>query len=104
LGQLVAQLVDLGSSLPDHHAWPAGVHGHRHLARLALDVDVRDRRVAEPGLEVLPDQLVLFEELGKVAARVVAGAPHLDDPEPESVRMSLLSHVTSLPAGTWSRR
>src|SRR5687768_8460060 len=50
LRQLVAKLVDLRALLPDHHARPAGVNRHHHLARLALDRDVGDGGVTEPRL------------------------------------------------------
>ena len=62
LGQLVAQLVHLGAALADHHARAPGVHRDGDLARPPLDVDLGDRRVAEPRLQVLPDQLVFLEQ------------------------------------------
>src|SRR2546427_7910604 len=40
-------------------------HGDGDLARLALDVHVGDGRVGEPGLQVLADQLVFLQELGR---------------------------------------
>jgi hypothetical protein len=39
--QLVAQLVDLGALLADHHARPGRVHRDHDLLRLALDLDLR---------------------------------------------------------------
>src|SRR5207302_6164863 len=95
LGQLVAQLVHLGAALADNHARAARMPGHRDLARLALDVHVGDGRVAEPGLQVLADQLVFFQELGEVAPGVVPRAPRLDDPEPEPVGMYFLAHLSA---------
>ena len=65
---------------------------HDDLARLALDDDVRDRRVAEARLEVLAQQLVLFEKLRQLATRVVLRAPVLRDAESESDWIDLLSH------------
>src|SRR2546430_15578397 len=65
------------------------------LPRLALDVHVGDRRVREPRLQVLADQLVLLEELREVVARVIARAPLLDDPQAEPVRMRFLAHLSS---------
>src|SRR3989440_12448114 len=96
LGQLVAQLVHLGPALADHHAGTARVHRDRDLPRLALDVNVGDGRMGEPGLQVLPDQVVFLQELGEVVARVIARAPRLDDPEPESIGMRFLAHLSAL--------
>src|SRR2546429_1967694 len=45
-----------------HHAGTARVHRHRDLPRLALDVNVGDGRMGEPGLQVLPDQVVFRSE------------------------------------------
>src|SRR2546427_7274314 len=73
LGQLVAQLVHLRATLADHHAGTARVHRHRDLPRLALDVNVGDGRMGEPGLQVLPDQVVFLQELGEVVTRVEIG-------------------------------
>src|SRR5947208_8813993 len=95
LRQLVAQLVHLGAALADHHARPPRVYRHRDLTRLALDVHVGDGRVAEPGLQVLADQVVFFQELGEVAPGVVSRAPRLDDPEPEPVGMYFLAHLSA---------
>ncbi len=90
--ELVAQLVDFRALLADDDARPAGVQRDDDLPRLALDHDVRDRRVAEARLEILAQQLVLAEQRRQVAARVVARLPILRDAEPESDRMCLLSH------------
>src|SRR5881628_1442641 len=96
LGQLVAQLVHLPAALADHHAGTARVHRDRDLPRLALDVNVGDGRMGEPGLQVLPDQVVFLQELGEVVTRVVARAPRLNDPEPESVGVCFLAHLSVL--------
>jgi hypothetical protein len=89
-----AELVHFRAPLPDHHAGPAGVHRDRHLARAPLDVDLRDRRVAEPGLEVLPDQLVLLEQRGHVLGGEPPRRRLADDAEPEPDRMRLLTHYS----------
>jgi hypothetical protein len=68
LGQLVAQLVHLGPALPDHHTRAPGMHGDGDLAGPAIEVDLRDRGVPEPGLQVLADQLVFLEQRGHVLA------------------------------------
>ena len=61
-------------------------------ANKPLDVDVRNRRVRQPRLQVLADELVFLEQLGEVAARVVPRTPRLHDAETEPVRMCLLTH------------
>src|SRR5256886_10772382 len=97
-GQLVAQPVHLRAALADHHAGTARVHRDRDLPRLALDVNVGDGRMGEPGLQILPDQVVFLQELGEVVTRVVARAPRLDDSEPEPVGVCLLFFLfTCLP-------
>src|SRR5207245_8820634 len=53
-------------------------------------------REGGPGLQVLADQLVFLQELGEVAAREVARAPLLHDPEPEPVGMRFLAHLLAL--------
>ena len=75
--ELVAQLVHLGALLPDDDARTAGVQRHDDLPRLALDHDVRDRRVPEARLQILPQQLVLAQQRRQLAARVVARVPLL---------------------------
>jgi hypothetical protein len=62
------------------------------LARLAIDHDIGDRRVAEPRLEILAQQLVLAQQRRQLAACVVARLPVSGDAEPEPDRMRLLSH------------
>src|SRR5204863_3965457 len=96
LRQLVAQLVDLGAPLPDHHARAPGVDRDGHFPGLALDVHVGDRRVRQSRLQVFADQLVFLEQLGEVVARVIARAPLLDDPQAEPVRMRFLAHLSLL--------
>ncbi len=94
LRQLVTQLVYLGAFLSDDDAWPPGMHGHHDLARLPLNVDVRDRRVPDAGAKIFPQQLVLFQQLREIALRVPARAPLLRDSEPKANRIGLLSHAT----------
>jgi hypothetical protein len=65
---------------------------HHHLARLALDLDVRDRRMSEPRLEILPQQLVFLEQRREFPIRVPARAVELRDSEAKANRMCLLTH------------
>src|SRR6478609_668964 len=102
LRQLVAELVHLGAALADHHARSPGVDRHGHLARLPLDLDLRDRRMAETGHEVLADELILLEEGRHVLRREPARRPGLDDPEAEADRMRLLTHYLPPRAATIS--
>src|SRR5690606_32493040 len=61
-----------------------------------LDLHLGDRRVAETLVQVLPQLLVLHEELRKAPLRIPARLPGADDPEAEPARMCLLSHGYSL--------
>src|SRR5690606_28498736 len=54
--------------------------------------DVGDRRTAQAGLEVLPQQRVFLQQRREVLLREPLRAPLLRDAEPEPDRMSLLSH------------
>ncbi len=92
--ELVTQLVHLGATLPDHHTRPRRVHGDHDLLWLALDLDLGDRRVRETAVQVLPDRLVLGQELPELALGEPTRLPGLDDPEPQPTRMRLLTHLT----------
>jgi len=70
--ELVARLVDFGALLSDDHAWTSGVQRHDDLARLPLDDDVGNGRVAEARLEILAQQLVFTKQRRQLASRVVA--------------------------------
>src|ERR1043166_500392 len=90
--ELVAQLVDFSALLADHHARSARVQRHDDFARLAVDDDVGDRRVAKARLEILSQQLVFSEQRGQLAPGVIARLPILRDAEAEADRMCFLSH------------
>src|SRR5690606_39203625 len=100
VGQLVTQTVDLGALLADHDARARRVDRHHDLLRLALDLDLRDRGPGQPLVEVLPDRLVFLQQLVEVPLSVPARLPRLHDPEPEPVRMRLLSHTYSFRSTT----
>ena len=61
--------------------------------------DLRDGRVTQAGLEVLPDQLVFLQERRHVPGGEPPGRPLLDDAEPEPDRMCLLTHDSALLGG-----
>src|SRR4051812_8174381 len=90
--ELVTQLVDFRALLADHDARTTGVQRHDDLPRLALDHDVRDRRVPETRLEIFAKELVLAQQRRQITARVIARVPVLRDAESEADRMCLLSH------------
>src|SRR3954470_24130568 len=92
VGKLVTQLVDFRALLADHDARTAGVQRDDDLTRLAIDHDVRDRRMAQAALEILRKQFVFTEQARKTAAGVIARLPTLRDAESEADRMCLLSH------------
>src|SRR5687768_9269738 len=101
LRELVAQLVHLRAALPDHHAGPPGMDGDGDLPRPPVDVHLGDRRVAETGLQVLPDQLVLLEQRRHVLRGEPPRLPRLHDAEAEADRMRLLAHQLFSLAATW---
>jgi hypothetical protein len=78
--------------LPDDDARPAGVDRDHHLAWLALDRDVGDRRVTEARLQILPEQLVFTEQLREIAVGVPARSPLLGDAKAKADWIDLLSH------------
>src|SRR5262249_14851212 len=101
LSQLVPQLVHLGAPLANDHTGTAGMHRDGDLTGTAVDINLGDRRMAQTGLQVLPDQLVFLEERRHLLGGVPPGGPLLDDPEPEPDRMGLLPHYSLSLVATW---
>src|SRR5690242_19924179 len=103
--ELVAELVHFGALLPDDDTRTTGVQRHDDLPRLALDHDVRDRRVPEARLEILPQQLVLAQQRRQLTPRVVPRVPLLADAESEADRIGFLSHyrppLSATTISTW---
>src|SRR6266536_3563772 len=97
LVEVGADLVGLGAAAPDDHARPGGVDVHPHPVAGALDLDPGDARVRQAALEVPPDGDVLVQVALVVLVSEPTGFPVRGDPEPEAVRVDLLSHLRGLP-------
>jgi hypothetical protein len=89
---VLADLVDLGALAADHDARAGRPDEHPDLVALALDVDRGDAGAGQPRADVLADPHVLVERVGVVLAGVPDGLPGVDDPQPEPVRVDLVSH------------
>ena len=58
----------------------------------SMSID-RDAGAREPAADVLADPDVLVQLVGVVAAGVPVGLPGVDDPQPEPVRVDLVTHL-----------
>ncbi len=94
---VLADPIDLGALSADHDARASGPDVDPDLVALALDVDARDARAGQAGADVLADPDVLVQMGRVLAARVPVGLPGVDDPQPESVRIDLVTHYSSSP-------
>src|SRR5215467_8968367 len=93
LGDLLAQLLDIGALLADHHARPRRLHGHAALLVRPLDHDLGDRRLLEILHQLLADLHVLVEQLSVlVFAGVPARIPGAVDAEPQADWIDFLTH------------
>src|SRR5262245_27136902 len=103
LGELLhlfGQLVHLLAFASDHQSRARGADRDRHLVAFALDRDLGDPRLIEALLEVALDQEIFLEQLLIVPRREPARIPVLDDSEPETDRVRLLTHAYSFEATT----
>src|SRR5262245_13700716 len=93
LGEVGAQLLDVGALLADHHARTGGVDGDAGALGRTLDDDLGHTRLGQPLAQHLADVDVLVEHLGVFAAfGIPAGVPGAVDAEPEADRIDLLTH------------
>src|SRR5262249_36531251 len=93
LGDLLAQLLDIGALLADHHARPRRLHGDTALLMRPLDHDLRHRGLLEILHQLLADLHVLVEQLPVLGlAGVPARIPGAVDAEPQADRIDLLTH------------
>src|SRR6185503_4632220 len=85
LGEVAAQLLDVGALLADHHARTGGVDGDAGALGRALDDDLGDAGLGEPLPQDLADVDVLMEHLGVFSAfGVPARIPGPVDAEPQA--------------------
>src|ERR1700682_4819843 len=96
LGEVAAQLLDVGALLADHHARTGGVDGHAGALGRTLDDDLGHARLAQPLAQHLADVDVLMEHLGVfVAFGVPPRVPGPVDAEPQADGIDLLTHYLS---------
>src|SRR5213593_2614977 len=89
---LVLELLHLGALAADDDARARRVDRDPGAVGRALDVDPRDPRVVQRGLDEAPDLDVLVEQAGVPLGGEPPRAPRAGGPQPEPDRMGLLSH------------
>ena len=106
LGQLhhrLAQLLDIGALLADHHARTSRVDGDAALLVRALDDDLRDRGLLQHLHEGGADRHILMKQLAVLALlREPARIPGAVDAEAKPDRIDFLTHRSLL--RPWPRR
>ena len=96
LGDELAQLLDVGALLADHHARTRRMDRHPALLVRALDHDLRHRGLLELLHQLLADLHVLVQQRAVFAlAGVPARIPGPVDAEPQPDRIDLLTHRLS---------
>src|SRR5690606_26369877 len=104
LGQLAAQLLDVGALLANDQPRTRGVDGHAALLVRALDHDLRHRGLLEFLLEVLTDLQILMQQLAVLAGvRVPARIPGAVDAETQTDRVDFLAHQAASTFSSTSR-
>src|ERR1700704_3033954 len=98
IGDLLAQLVDVGALLADHDARTRGVNRHPALLVRTLDHDTRDGGLLQFLVQDLADLDVLVQQLAVFGlAGEPTGIPGPVDAETQPDRIDLLTHLI-LPA------
>src|SRR4051794_17329721 len=97
LGNLLAQLVDVGALLADHDAGARRMDGHAALLVRTLDHDPGDRRLLQLLVQHLADFDILVQQLAVfVLAGEPTGIPRPVDAETKSDWIDLLTHRSLL--------
>src|SRR4029077_8206890 len=97
LGDMAAQLLDVGALLADHHARTRRVNGDAALLVRALDDDFRHRRLLELLQQHFADFHVLVQERAVARlAGIPARIPSAVDAKPKPDWIDLLTHVALL--------
>src|SRR5580704_8277057 len=100
VGDLLAQFVDVGALLADHHTRTRRGDGDAALLMRALDHDARDRGLLQFLVQDLPNLDVLVQQLAVLGlAGEPAGIPGPVDAETQPDRIDLLTHRFLLRAG-----
>ena len=103
LGELAAQLLDVGALLADQHAGPRRVHRDAALLVRALDHDLGDARLALLLQDVIADVHVLVQQPAVLgAAGEPAAVPRAVDADAQPDRIDLVTHYSPPSAGASS--
>ena len=93
IGDRLAQLLDVGALLADHHARARRIDGHAALLVRALDHDLGNRGLLELLHQFLADGDVLVQQRAVLGlAGIPARIPGPVDAEPQADRVDLLTH------------
>ena len=95
-----AELLDLRAALADDHAGPGAVDIDADLCAVPLDLDGGDAGAVKVLLQILPDLVVLDDQVADfLVPRIPAGIPVLDDAYAQTMGINFLSHtVTPFPS------
>src|SRR5262249_52078687 len=97
IGDLLAQLVDVGALLADHHARTRRVDRDAALLVRSLDHDARHRRLLQFLVQIIADLDVLMKQLAVFGlAGEPARIPGPVDAETQADRIDLLTHLILL--------
>jgi hypothetical protein len=95
LGELAAQLLDVGALLADQHARTGGVHRHAALLVRPLDHHLGDAALAALLHDVLADMHILVQQLAVLAAAgEPAAVPRAVDADAKTDRIDLVTHYS----------
>src|SRR5258708_3363569 len=92
LGDVEAQLLDVGALLADDDAGARRVDGDARLLGGALDDDAADAGLLQPVVQELAQTQILVQQPAILLAREPARIPGPVDAEPEPDRVDLLTH------------
>ena len=91
--ELLAESVDLGALLADHHARASGGDDDLDLVACTLDLDLGDGGTGELLVQELADLEVVRQVSGVILVGVPAAAPVFGDADAETSRVDFLTHV-----------
>src|SRR5262245_23449659 len=101
LGEVGAQLLDVGALLADDDGRTGGVDRDPRLLGRTLDHDTRHPGLSQTLAQVLLELQILVQQVGEIAAREPARIPGAIDADAQTDRIDLLSHYAF---SSWSTR